>query len=269
MYISEVPPMAVSDRPELGAKSAIFNTLFRKHTTAKGVQVQPVTEYKEYAYRDILSKKDGFHLNKTGQEVLARQFEATAAKDETTSPQTKTPKPQKVNPKTPVTRKTPEIRKTPETRKSPTNPTIDTCNITTRSELIKFVVGKKGATVKRLEEDHNARIRITNNTIQIKAPHEDAQRAERAIKKILEDKEKDEKSQVCQYYARGSCTFGPKCRNLHSKKRGRSPNTSPGAGNKRPYTSPGGGNRRKSGSPPRKRLSPRELGSQNSFSVLE
>ena len=256
VYISEIPP---SSDPELGAKSAVFNNMVAKHTTAKGVQVQHVSSYyKEYTYRDILSKKDSFHLNKTGQEVLARQFEATASKDETRDHQNKTPKAQKS--------KTTDQKKTPETRKSPTDPTIGTTVISTRPELMRFVVGKKGAKVKQLEEDHNARIRITGSKIQIKAPHEDMRRAESAIKKILEDMDKDEKPQVCHFFTKGTCTFGPKCRNLHTKKRGRSPNPGNTANSRRPSASQGAANTHKSRSPPRKRL---ELGAKNPFETLE
>ena len=55
VYISEIPLMTINQKPELEAKSAIFNTI-------------PVsTEYKKYSYKQILDEGDGYNLTELDQ----------------------------------------------------------------------------------------------------------------------------------------------------------------------------------------------------------
>ena len=77
VYLSHIPPMDVSSRPKLRAKSAIFNTMLDT-TEVTGVKILDVANtYKEHLNKDILDK-DGFHLNQKGQKLLVDRLEESA-----------------------------------------------------------------------------------------------------------------------------------------------------------------------------------------------
>ena len=67
VYISEIPLMTINQKPELEAKSTIFNTRI-KTTQTRGVKTIPVsTEYKKYSYKQILDEGDGYNLTELDQ----------------------------------------------------------------------------------------------------------------------------------------------------------------------------------------------------------
>ena len=238
VIISEIPPMKIPHKPEYTVKTAIYNTRTNNTNEQNITPLQITQDYKMHPYDEIL-ENDGFHLKEQGQMILKQKLEEAATTTTTTAP------PQ------PSTSSTPET-----TTRKPPNPDIKTINIKTTPELVKHIVGKQGTTVKKLQETHNARISISNDgnssTIQIKAPHEDAQKAQKAISDILSSKAN---RKVCEYFPRGPCRYGDKCKNEHQSNPQKRPRTkSPAQKTRTPRT--------QSKSPPRKHR-------ENPFSVLE
>ena len=113
--------------------------------------------------------------------------------------------------------------------------------IETDRDNAKFVIGRKGTRIEGLRMKHNVTITTENKkegnnsycTIAIKGYKENTDAAAEEIKKILDDanrdlrlrlEEKNQEREICQFFIRGKCMFGNRCRNAHpaGEKRARS-----------------------------------------------
>ena len=266
VYIAEIPPMNIPNRVDLDAKTAIFNTRIRTTRKEKITHIDMTEHYKQRTYDDLLDK-DGFHLTQLGQHILKEQLEKTAIRTEAG-------------------------------KKGSSNTGIKTVIVTTKPSLVKHVIGKGGAIINKLTNDHSATITITNDQdssrVTIKAVGDDADRAKEAVEAILLSRTsslateatktsskpteaqtssqtpKPKNAEKCKYFAKGYCRFGSRCRQQHDpEQKKRSRPLSPAQQTSTQNTELR--HRTESRSPPRKREGKRHHSQKRSsfYSVLE
>ena len=197
--IVQVPPQS---SPAHDIEVAVLNT--RLETVQTETRIVIHTQDIRKTPKDKTLQKDGFHLTDTAGQKIAEAIN-TATEDLIKPAELKVHK------------------------------------IETDRDNAKFVIGRKGTRIESLWMKHNVTITTENKkegnnsycTIAIKGYKENTDAAAEEIRKILDDanrdlrlrlEEKNREREVCQFFIRGKCIFGNRCRNAHpaGEKRARS-----------------------------------------------
>ena len=197
--IVQVPPQS---SPAHDIEVAVLNTRLETAQTETPLVIH--TQDIKRTPKDKTLQKDGFHLTDTAGQRIAEAIN-TATEDLVKPAELKVHK------------------------------------IETDRDSAKFVIGRKGTRIESLRMKHNVTITTENKkegnnsycTIAIKGYKENTDAAAEEIKKILDDanrdlrlrlEEKNREREVCQFFIRGKCMFGNRCRNAHpaGEKRARS-----------------------------------------------
>ena len=140
--------------------------------------------------REMLLRKDGFHLSDEGAKLIAREINKAVTlinKQTTEEPQ----------------RETIEIPR----------------------ELTRHVIGKKGAEIQRIKEKFGVKIKIENkrdnetqSTVCVEGDPNNTTKTIEYIRDLISNvQRKKEQIPVCKYYIQGKCKFGKNCRYIHKK----------------------------------------------------
>ena len=154
-------------------------------------------------------EQDGYHLNQTGRQIHAAAI--LQAIDEI--------------------RQENQTQTTQNRQEQNNQETIEI--IKTKASLVGHIIGKQGRTKKQIEDQHQIKIKITNqeeteeSTIIITGNQQRTKEARQYITQTLQNKETEitSKQQLhqndhlinCRYYRQGACKFGENCRYNHSR----------------------------------------------------